>query len=409
MRDGNPQRAEDRELDRLGVARVPEGWVLSSVGEACVIRNDLREPLSVEVRAQMKGKYPYYGPTGILSHIHEFRIDGEFALIGEDGDHFMDPSAKSQTIKVCGRFNVNNHAHIVGSSHACAVDWFFHFFRHRDISHSLTRQGAGRFKLTKRALEKLPILLPPLAEQRKIAAILRTWDLGLEKLSALRKAKERRFIGLRQHLFGGRGGYTGHWQFKPLSTITTRVRRKNDGGDHPVMTISAKSGFLMQSDKFARDMAGTSAERYTLLHQGEFAYNKGNSLTAPYGCIYELDRPTAVVPFVYYSFALNAGFDRMFYKHLFSGGVLNHQLSRVINSGVRNDGLLNLDVEDFFGCKVPVPPIDEQREIGRILTTAKAELDLLDREINAIKRQKRGLMQKLLTGEWPVNIEGVAA
>jgi len=253
------------------------------------------------------------------------------------------------------------------------------------------------------------VVVPPLPEQRKIAAILRTWDEAIETLSTLRKAKERRFVGLRQHLFGGRGGYTGHWGYRPLSEITTRVRRKNDGGDHPVMTISAKSGFLMQSDKFARDMAGSSAERYTLLRQGEFAYNKGNSLTAPYGCIYELDRPTAVVPFVYYSFALNTGLDRMFYKHLFSGGILNHQLSRVINSGVRNDGLLNLDVEDFFGCKVPVPPIDEQREIGRILTTAKTELDLLDREIAALTRQKRGLMQKLLTGEWAVKLEGVAA
>jgi type I restriction enzyme S subunit len=56
---------------------------------------------------------------------------------------------------------------------------------------------------------------------------------------------------------------------------------------------------------------------------------------------------------------------------------------------------------------VPVPPIEDQRRIGAALTTAKHELSLLDEEIEALTRQKRGLMQKLLTGEWLVNVDGV--
>ena len=244
--------------------------------------------------------------------------------------------------------------------------------------------------------------LPSLAEQRKIAEILRTWDEAIEKLEALRAAKRARLSGLNQVLFGRGGVCPERWARKPLSEITTRVRRQNGGAQHPVMTISAKSGFLMQSDKFARDMAGSSVERYTLLHRGEFAYNKGNSLTAPYGCIFPLDQPTALVPFVYYCFALNADLDHGFYTQLFAAGALNYQLSRLINSGVRNDGLLNLDAEDFFGCAVLVPPLHEQQSIARVLIAAKEELALVDREIEAITRHKRGLMQKLLTGEWRV-------
>jgi type I restriction enzyme S subunit len=168
------------------------------------------------------------------------------------------------------------------------------------------------------------------------------------------------------------------------------------------MTISAKSGFLMQSDKFRRDMAGSSVERYVLLHQGEFAYNKGNSLTAPYGCIFSLNRPTALVPFVYFCFALHEGLCPEFYAHLFAAGALNRQLSRLINSGVRNDGLLNLDADDFFSCQAPVPPLKEQERIAAALTAAKEEVSLLDKQAAALQRQKRGLMQKLLTGEWRV-------
>lgn len=269
----------------------------------------------------------------------------------------------------------------------------------------LHRMGGGSSinNLSQDTLSKFCFSLPPLSEQRKIAEILRTWDEAIEKLEALWAAKRDNLTGITQQLIGRGGVFHQKWPLKPLSSIAARVPRQNGGGDHPVMTISAKSGFLMQSDKFARDMAGSSVERYTLLEEGEFAYNKGNSLTAPYGCVYRLDRPAALVPFVYFCFALKAGLDHSFYEHLFAAGALNHQLSRLINSGVRNDGLLNLNVEDFFSCRVPVPPLDEQSSIARTLSAAKQELTLLDDEIEALTRQKRGLMQKLLTGEWRVS------
>jgi type I restriction enzyme S subunit len=269
--------------------------------------------------------------------------------------------------------------------------------------------GSTRLEFSIHAVRDFMVSLPPLPEQRKIAEILRTWDEALEKLTTLRASKQERFTGLTQQIMGRGGIFPQRWPLKALSAVSTQVRRKSAGDNHPVMTISAKSGFLMQSDKFARDMAGRSVERYTLLHEGEFAYNKGNSKTAPYGCVFRLDRPTALVPFVYFCFALKPGHDPKFYEHLFAAGALNHQLSRLINSGVRNDGLLNLYFDDFYSCRVPVPPIDEQRRIAHALTAAKQELALLNDEIEALTRQKRGLMQKLLTGEWRVKLEAPVA
>ena len=265
-----------------------------------------------------------------------------------------------------------------------------------------SKQSTNLASINSTQLKEFPILHPPLPEQRRIAEILRTWDEGLQALTALRKAKTDALSALLQNLIGPDGGAHLNWEMKPLHDLATRVRRKNDGSDHPVMTISAKSGFLLQSDRYSRNMAGRSVENYTILHEGEFAYNKGNSKTAPQGCIFALDRATALVPNVYICFALNEGLNHEFYGHLFSAGALNHQLSRVINSGVRNDGLLNLNAGDFFDCKLPVPQIEEQKAIANALTTAKQELALIDRQIDALSRQKRGLMQKLLTGEWRV-------
>ena len=282
--------------------------------------------------------------------------------------------------------------------------WFLYFwlqvqkpyFERMAVGSTIKTIGIPLFK-------RLTIDFPAIPEQRKIAEILRTWDEAIEKLEALRAAKQDRLTGVMQKLLGFGGAFPDRWKLCPLSIISTRVRRQNDGGNHPVMTISAKSGFRLQSDKFSRDVAGSSVDRYIVLHEGEFAYNKGNSLTAPYGCIFPLDRPTALVPFVYFCFALKPSMNREFFAHLFAAGALNHQLSRLINSGVRNDGLLNLDPEDFFGCMVPVPPAKEQLAIASALSAAKQEIGLLETEIEALIGQKRGLMQKLLTGEWRVN------
>lgn len=303
--------------------------------------------------------------------------------------------------------NVNQHVCIIRLHEGNDPDYISYFLNsYLGRKQIWSFQGGGsREGLNFEQVGGIKLPLPSENEQRKIAEILRTWDEAIEKLEALRDAGTSRKKGILQYLFGDGIHFREGWEAKPLKDVAERVRRTNDGGDHPIMTISARSGFLLQSDKFARDMAGSSVDRYTQLKQGEFAYNKGNSKTAPYGCIFALDQPTAVVPFVYFCFKLNDELHHPFFTHLFEAGVLNHQLSRLINSGVRNDGLLNLYSEDFFNCRVPVPPHDEQVRIASIITSLNSELMLIDRELEAIQRQKRGMMQKLLTGEWRVNAD----
>ncbi|WP_236000849.1 restriction endonuclease subunit S [Agrobacterium leguminum] len=163
------------------------------------------------------------------------------------------------------------------------------------------------------------------------------------------------------------------------------------------MTISAKRGFMLQSEKYSRDMAGQSAERYILLKRGEFAYNKGNSQTAPQGCIFKLDVDSAVIPFVYYCFSLANDIDAGYAAHAFQNGVLNRELARAINSGVRNDGLLNLPAEDFFRCQIAVPPLLEQRAIAEVMDALEATIAQTDALVAALVDAKYATMRELLT------------
>lgn len=165
---GNIRSEETHEFKDSPLGRIPKAWRIGTVGQDCRIHNSFRKPLSAEVRENMKGKYPYYGPTGILDYINEFRVDGKYVLIGEDGDHFLKFISQEMTLLVNGKFNVNNHAHILEGKEDCITEWIHCFFCHRDITYHLTRQGAGRFKLNKAALSNLQIAIPKKDEQIRI-------------------------------------------------------------------------------------------------------------------------------------------------------------------------------------------------------------------------------------------------
>ncbi len=183
---------------------IPKEWKFGVLDGFSDIHNNLRKPISAEVRETMHGEYPYYGPTGILDYINEFLVEGEFCLIGEDGDHFLKFVEWPMTILVRGRFNVNNHAHILSGRNGATTRWLHAFFLNRDITFHLTRQGAGRFKLNKAALKNLPICVPDPAEQYEILDRIEAAQSSIEaqnrQLDKLRQQKH----GLMHDLLTGR-------------------------------------------------------------------------------------------------------------------------------------------------------------------------------------------------------------
>lgn len=131
-----------------------------TIGDEYEICNTLRKPISQAERSEMQGDYPYWGPTSILDYINVYRLDGEYALIGEDGDHFLKYLDWDMTHLISGKFNVNNHAHVIKAANGNLIKWFFYYFKHRNIEEHLTKQGGGRLKLTKATLLTLPIIIP---------------------------------------------------------------------------------------------------------------------------------------------------------------------------------------------------------------------------------------------------------
>ena len=189
------------------------------------------------------------------------------------------------------------------------------------------------------------------------------------------------------------------WSTAPLGQLATRVRRPVEGTPDNIAMITSAGGFVPQSDKYSRFMAGESLKNYVALRRGEFAYNKGNSKTYPQGCIYRQDEwGEAAIPSVYISFRINGpALDSDFAQQFFAAGSLNYQLKRVITSGARSNGLLNLSVDDFFACSVALPPLPEQKKIAAILSSVDEAIQATQEVIDQTRRVKEGLLQDLLT------------
>lgn len=252
--------------------------------------------------------------------------------------------------------------------------------------------------------EKVRIPLPPISTQVKNAEIFATWDAAIEKTERLIAAKERHFSALVRRLITSRA-VTVTLRHFPIHEIAERVQRQSDGGDYPLLTISSASGFVLQEEKYSRYMAGESAKTYTLLRAGEFSYNKGNSLRYEFGCIFQLQGcEAALVPSVYVSFRLHDSVNAAYIRHLFAADYLKPQLRTLVRTGVRNNGLLNIRPDEFMGTTVPLPPLEEQQRIAQILDMARLEIAIARRQLSALRDQKRGLMQKLLTGQWRVKV-----
>ena len=277
------------------------------------------------------------------------------------------------------------------------------------LNHTIYRQsysfveGTAQQVLSFKKLGSLKYCLPSLHEQQEIAEILSAQDKLIALKEKLIEKKKLQKKALMQQLLTGKKrlpGFEDSWEMCVLKTMATPILRKVGIGQYEILSISAGLGFVNQAQKFGKEIAGEQYKNYTVLHKYDFSYNKGNSKRYPQGCIYPLEnRDRAAVPNVFISFNLNE--TRCFYgfyKYLFESGYLNKQLYRLINSGVRNDGLLNLYDSDFYNCVIPVPSYDEQKKIANIFFALDKEIISLENILQAEKQKKKALMQLLLTG-----------
>ena len=156
------------------------------LGELVTFLDHKRRPVKESDRKP--GPYPYLGANGPQGMIDDYLFDEPLVLLAEDGGHFEEPE-RGIAYRVSGKIWVNNHAHVLRPNPD--VDWAYLelVLKNRDIRPYIS--GTTRGKLTKGQAEKIEIPMPPLREQRRIAAILDEADaLRAKRRAALAQLDE---------------------------------------------------------------------------------------------------------------------------------------------------------------------------------------------------------------------------
>ncbi|MEV0714036.1 restriction endonuclease subunit S [Asanoa sp. NPDC050611] len=169
---------------------LPNGWATAKLADVVDVLDGRRVPVNARERASRPGDIPYYGATGQVGWIDDHLFDEDLILLGEDGVQFFDPT-KPKAYLISGRAWVNNHAHVL-RAHEQSVDRRFLCYYLNHFNYEGFVNGTTRLKLTQGAMNQIPILLPPLAEQRRVIETLEDHLSRLDAACSIVRANLRR-------------------------------------------------------------------------------------------------------------------------------------------------------------------------------------------------------------------------
>ena len=143
-----------------------ERWGGKPFKDITINLDSKRKPVKGADRKKMQGIYPYYGATGIVDYVNDYRQDGEFLLISEDGKA-LELRSKPIAFLASGKIWVNNHAHVQQCTDECNMVYLMYHINFMDISIWVT--GIDQKKLNRANLDTIPIALPPIELQEQFA------------------------------------------------------------------------------------------------------------------------------------------------------------------------------------------------------------------------------------------------
>ena len=379
---------------------IPENWEVKPIKQIFDICNNQRLPISEEVRKKRQGIFPYYGPTKIQDYINEYRLKGEYALIGEDGDHFLKWKDMPMTQLTSGKFNVNNHAHILkGKNNITITKWFYYFFKNRDITGFLARQGASRYKLSKATLSEIPCAYPTqITEQIAIATVLIETDALIATLDKKIVKKQQIKQGAMQQLLTGKKrlpGFSGEWVKKKIIEIGKVVTGSTPSRSN--LNLWNGDFVWVSAQDFKSKYIIDSVEKITKNGEKRCRILPPNSVLVT--CIASiglnaLSKVACATNQQINSVVCNSDNESEFLYYQISNNVENLKMI----AGQTAVPIINKGQFESFTLMFPNSKT-EQTAIAQILTDMDNEIAHLEKERNKYKELKAGMMQVLLTGK----------
>lgn len=258
-------------------------------------------------------------------------------------------------------------------------------------------------------LESEYIPIPPLSEQEKIAGILETWDEAIEKLSDLIEQKKLLKKGLMQKLLTGKTrlpGFTQPWKEVKLGEIFNI--KKGQGLSKDVLDSKGVYKCILYGELYTKYSEVIKNTISRTNKNEKITSNIGDILIPASTTTSGIDLANATALFesdVILGGDINILRAKKEISPVFFAYLLTHSYKFDIARLAQGITIVHLYAEFLKSMKVFVPiDINEQQAIADVLSAADEEIDLLNKKLEALKEQKKGLMQQLLTGQTRVKV-----
>jgi type I restriction enzyme S subunit len=374
---------------------MPEGWKESIIGDICKLgRGRVISRIEIE---NNPGVYPVFSSQttndGIFGYLNSFDFDGEYITWTTDGANagaVFYRNGRFNCTNVCGTIQKKNND----------IDLMFLAYQLGRFTDKHVSRNLANPKLMNGVMAEILVPLPPLPEQRRIAAILGTWDRAIRLTEQRIAAQQQRKRALMQHLLTGRRRFRefagSEWNYLKLEEFLIPEQRKVPKPSTTYPAIGVRShgkGTFQKDDVDPEDVSMDTLYRVRhndLIVSITFAWEGAIALVRETddGCLVSHRFPTYV-------------FDAQkvipeFFRYIILTKWFVFQLGLISPGGAGRNRVLSKN--DFLKLKVLLPSLEEQQRIAAVLQAADSELALLAARRAALQRQKHGLMQQLLTG-----------
>lgn len=249
--------------------------------------------------------------------------------------------------------------------------------------------------------KKLKIAVPPYIEQKKIAKILSTWDKAITTTEELLNNSQQQKKALMQQLLTGKKRlldkngvrFSGEWKATAVAAFIKESRVPGSTGDiAKKITVKLYGNGVVAKDE---KRSGSESTKYYRRSAGQFIYSKLDFLNGAFGIIpEELDGYESTLDLPAFDFLGNVNVEWFTYY-------VSREEFYSSNLGLANGGrkARRVNPNDLLRIKIPTPSLEEQQKIAAVLSTADQEITALQHKLDALRQEKKALMQQLLTGK----------
>jgi type I restriction enzyme S subunit len=340
-----------------------------------------------------EGVVPVFGTGGLMAYVDKPLFTGETVFIGRKGSidkpfYYNGDFWTVDTLFYTFHFTLSTPKFIYALFQK--INWYQH------------NEASGVPSLSKKTIESIPINIPSLPEQQKIASFLSAVDEKIQQLTRKKELLEQYKKGVMQQLFSGKlrfkddnGEEFADWKLRKMNELLFE-HKLNSTGKEKVFSVSVHKGLINQIEHLGRVFAAKNTDNYNLVKPGDIVYTKSPTGSFPLGIIKQskVNKDVIVSPLYGIFTPETQGLGYMLNVYFESPINVNNYLASIIQKGAKNT--INITNATFLSKKMKLPVSkEEQNKIGNFLEQLDSKIESTTQQINQTQTFKKGLLQKM--------------